>query len=239
MVMRYGYAPIIDEEIQLTITYRAVFFDMDGTLLDTLEDLAAAINGALAEHDLPGHPRQAVQGFVGAGMPTLVRRALPGDRRGDEQLNAAVLEATRRVYRGCWADNTRPYPGVPGLLDALADRGLHMAILSNKPHDFARDMAERFLGTQPFSQVRGVLPGGPLKPDPAAALEMAASLKLAPEQVVFVGDSPTDVETALAAGMQPVGVSWGFRGSRALSSAGAEVVLDRPEELLSLRLQHR
>ena len=221
----------------MSITYRGVIFDMDGTLLDTLDDLAAAVNGALGEQGLPQHPRPSVQGFVGAGMETLVRRALPENQRGDLQIHAAVLAATRRIYRQCWADNTRLYPGVASLLDQLSGRGLALGILSNKPHDFARDMARRFFAAWPFEDVRGALPEGPLKPDPAAALELAATLGSAPEQTVFVGDSATDIKTALAAGMLPVGVSWGFRTSRSLFTAGAHLVLDRPEELLSLRFE--
>lgn len=146
-----------------------------------------------------------------------------------------MLAATRRIYRGCWAHHTRTYPGIPQLLDQLTSRGLALAILSNKPHDFARDMARRFLAAWPFMDLRGALPDGPLKPDPAAALEMAATLGAPPEHTVFVGDSATDIKTALAAGMLPVGVSWGFRPAETLTAAGAHVVLDRPKELLSLR----
>lgn len=221
----------------MTITYRAAIFDMDGTLLDTLEDLAAAVNGALEQHGLPCHPHQAVRRFVGAGMPTLVRRALPGDRRRDPRLLAAVLAATRQNYRRGWAQNTRPYPGIDATLDELTDRGVALAVLSNKPHDFARDMARRLLGRWRFEEVRGASPGGPLKPDPAAALEIAASLGLAPKRIVFVGDSGADVKTALAAGMLPVGVSWGFRSSRSLLAAGARMVLDSPRELLPLSFE--
>ena len=219
----------------MTTLYRAAIFDMDGTLLDTLDDLAAAVNGALADHDLPRRSREKVRTIIGKGLPSLMRRAMPVGQR-KKALFEAVLESARQHYARCWADSSEPYPGVAEMLDGLAGRGVTMGILSNKPDEFTGDMARRLLGDWTFAGgVLGVKPGGPVKPDPQAALEMAAHLGRPPKQVVFVGDSPMDMQTAVAAGMLPVGVSWGFCGVRSLINAGAALILDRPEELLDLR----
>ncbi len=219
----------------MTTLYRAVIFDMDGTLLDTLDDLTAAVNGALADQGLPLRSRDKVRTIIGKGLPSLVRRALPVGQRKKAQFEAA-LESARQHYGRCWADSSVPYPGVAEMLDGLAARGVDLAILSNKPHEFTEEMARRLLGGWTFGGgVLGVKPGGPVKPDPEAALQMAAHMGHRPGQVVFVGDSPMDIQTAVAAGMLPVGVSWGFCGVRSLINAGAALILDRPEELLDLR----
>ncbi len=209
-----------------------LIFDLDGTLLDTLADLGASVNAALAELGAPGHPLPAYRDFVGAGVRELVRRALPADRRGAEEL-ARGIALTRAEYARRCLDQTRPYPGVAALLDALARRRVTMAILSNKPHDFTTRLVAALLPPL-FAAVVGARPEVPHKPDPTAALAIAAALGRAPAECLFVGDSGIDIDTARNAGMRPIGVAWGFRPAEELRDHGAAAVLDRPEELLAL-----
>jgi phosphoglycolate phosphatase len=139
-----------------------------------------------------------------------------------------------RVYARRWLDTTRPYPDVPALLAALRRRGLRTALLSNKPDDATRHLAGRLFPEHRFDLVRGQRPGSPLKPDPTVALEVCSELGVRPGEVVYVGDSDTDVETGLRAGFRTVGASWGFRGADELRAAGADVVIDHPLELLAV-----
>jgi phosphoglycolate phosphatase len=213
--------------------FHAVLFDLDGTLLDTLEDIADSTNAALRAQGFPEHPLSAYRYFIGDGVESLVRRALPPER-----LEAATLacsaELMRREYSARWADKTRPFPGVPELLDALTACGLPMAVLSNKPDDFTQLCIARLLPHWRFEVVLGAVAGMPKKPDPAAARQIAARLNLPPAQIVYLGDTNTDMQTAVAAGMYPVGALWGFRTASELTASGAEVLLKTPMELLSV-----
>jgi phosphoglycolate phosphatase len=215
------------------MTFRAVLFDLDGTLLDTLADIAHAANTMLGREGLPTHQVDAYRGFIGGGVATLFRRALPPERCDDERVARCVAEF-REVYGRTWNVHTRPYDGIPELLDALAARGLALAVLSNKPDDFTRRCAKAYLAPWPFRVVLGEREGVPRKPDPTGAREVAQRLGLAPETFLYAGDSATDMETALRAGMHPVGVAWGFRPSEELRSAGAEAIIAHPGELLGL-----
>ncbi|MHC4933228.1 MAG: HAD family hydrolase [Planctomycetota bacterium] len=211
----------------------AVMFDLDGTLLDTLEDLADSMNAVLERLGLPGHPVEAYRHFVGDGMPNLVRRALPDDRRDGAAVELGS-QAMREEYGTRWRAKTRPYDGVPELLDALLDRGLGVTILSNKPDDFTRMTVEALLPHWDFRVVRGVLPEVPRKPDPTAALRIAEELGIPPGEFLYCGDTDTDMRTAVAAGMVPLGALWGFRDAEELRAAGASVLLERPQDLLAL-----
>jgi len=211
----------------------ALIFDLDGTLLDTLDDLADAMNHALAAEGLATHPTDAYRGFVGDGIRALTERVLPASHRTPETLRR-LMTAMRQEYARTWARRTRPYPGVPALLDGLTARSVRLAVLSNKPDDFTRDMVAHFLGRWPFADVRGVYEGGARKPDPAQARLILAGLGAPAERAWFVGDTAVDVQTGRALGSRPVGVAWGFRGPRELWDAGADVVIASPEELLTL-----
>jgi len=209
---------------------RAVLFDLDGTLLDTLEDIADSTNAALESMGFPGHDVQAFRTLVGDGMDTLIRKALPeANRDGATRRECEVR--LRQEYGRRWAAKTRPYPGVPELLDALEARGIALAILSNKPDDFTKLMAEELLGAWRFAAVEGARDGVPKKPDPTAALEIAARLGFDPPTFIYMGDSGTDMRTALAAGMAPAGATWGFRPWE-LEPAGARILLKQPLDLL-------
>jgi len=214
---------------------QAVVFDLDGTLLDTLEDLAASGNAVLAARGFPPHPPEAYRVFVGSGMDHLVRAIFPdGVRPAPGEETEGVLREYRAAYETRWQGATRPYEGIEALLGALADRGLALGVLSNKAHDFTERCVEAFLPGVPWKAVLGAREGQAKKPDPAGAFELAALLGAAPERCLFVGDSDVDMLTAKNAGMRPVGVAWGFRPVSELIEAGAERVLDHPRELLEL-----
>jgi phosphoglycolate phosphatase len=210
-----------------------VIFDLDGTLLDTLDDLAGAMNFVLAQVGMPEHPVDAYRYFVGDGMEKLVRRALPPERLDPPTVSRA-LAAMRAEYDRRCADKTRPYPGVPELLDALTRRAVPFAVFSNKPHDAAVDLVRRLLGKWEFAAVVGARPGYPVKPDPAGALEVAEHLGAAPVACLYVGDTGTDMRTARAAGMRAVGALWGFRTAAELLEAGAQTLAASPADVLGL-----
>ncbi len=213
---------------------RALVFDLDGTLVDSLADIAAALNHVLAADGLPQHPLFAYRQFVGEGMRRLVERAAPGQPA--ERIDRLV-EAARARYRDHLLEETRCYPGVTAALAELAEHpagGLPLAILSNKPQEFAEQVTRALLPEVPFLAVEGERPGRPRKPDPAGALAVAEALGVAPDACWLVGDTRTDMDTARAAGMVGIGVLWGFRDRAELEAHGAAHVLGAPAELPSL-----
>ena len=174
---------------------------------------------------------EAYKLFVGDGMENLVRRAL-GQEALDEALFARGLDLTRREYAGRWAEKTRPYPGIPDLLDKLSHRGIPMAVFSNKPDEFTRLCVSRLLSAWHFQAIQGATPDLPRKPDPSGALAIAARLGVVPGEVLYVGDTNTDMQTAVAAGMFPLGVLWGFRTAAELLATGAAALVKAPAEVL-------
>ncbi|MBN1809841.1 MAG: HAD family hydrolase [Planctomycetes bacterium] len=213
------------------MSYEAVLFDLDGTLLDTIEDLGDSVNAALAEMGFSGHGYEAYKMFIGSGMETLIRRALPEGHR-DEGTVRGTLDRMRRVYAGRMTARTRPYAGVPELLDGLTELGVGKAILSNKPDRFTRRLVEELLGGWDFDVVRGALDGIPTKPDPTGALRVVDEMGVRLGATVYVGDSGTDMGMALAAGMGAFGATWGFRPRSELVEGGAMELLERPQDLL-------
>lgn len=213
--------------------FKAVLFDLDGTLLDTLEDLGDAVNRVLAAKGFPAHNLEAYRSFIGNGAAMLITRALPEDKRNDATIHAC-LEAYREDYGQNWNVKTKVYDGIPQMLDELTARGLKLAVLSNKPHEFAKRCVIDLLPNWTFDVVLGQRDGIPLKPDPAGALEAAASLNIPPGEFLYLGDSAVDMETAIAAGMFPVGVLWGFHSMEELQESGAQVLIGRPLEILRL-----
>ena len=215
------------------MTWDAVIFDLDGTLLDTLEDLADSMNAALARQGFAPRASSDYRLLVGEGMRVLCERVLPEDERNEATIEG-LMEAMRSEYGRGWAHKSRPYKGIPELLDALTSRGLPLAVLSNKPHDFTQEMVKAFLGRWSFTRVCGLRPGFPRKPDPIGALQIARALGVEPGRVVFVGDTNVDMCTAVNAGMLPVGVLWGFRGREELVGSGARLLVGCPADLLAL-----
>ena len=211
--------------------YKAAVFDLDGTLLDTLEDLADSCNAALRRFALATHPTEAYRYLVGGGTDALMRRVAPN---GDTSLWAKLLEAMLDEYAQRWAEKTRPYEGVREMLSELAARGTVMAVLSNKPHEFTCLCVDRLLDGCDFAIVQGLDENTPPKPDPSGAVRIAGRLGLAPEEFLYLGDTNTDMRTAVAAGMFAVGACWGFRPRKELADAGAAALVDHPRELLDL-----
>lgn len=214
--------------------YKAVLFDLDGTLLDTIDDLADAMNSALSACGYATHSAQECKHFVGDGVPMFVRRAMPPAARDDAVAVARVTELYRGAYTANWADKTRPYDGIPELLDALAARALPAAVYSNKPDEATKLVVGKLLGRWSFAAVVGHRPGCEHKPDPATAIEIAGLLGLRAAEVLYVGDTGTDMQTAMGAGMFPVGALWGFRAADELTANGAKVLVAKPMELLEL-----
>ncbi len=213
--------------------YEAVMFDLDGTLLDTLTDLANATNRALEDQGFPAHPVSAYRHFVGDGVAKLMERVLPSECRDPGHVEVGG-DLMKQAYAACWAQNSAPYPGINGLLDQLSQAHMPMTILSNKPDDFTQAMVKALLPDWDFTMVRGALPNVPIKPDPCAALEMLRQLGVPPSQCLYVGDTNTDMQTAINAGMFPVGVAWGFRDEQELIQSGAKAMLYCPDDLMSM-----
>jgi phosphoglycolate phosphatase len=213
--------------------FSAVLFDLDGTLLDTLADIAHSANDALEELGFPTHEIGAYRLFVGEGLRMLFRYALPAEARTEAIIDRCA-EAFRGAYSRQWNIRTRPYDGVTQLLDALTERNVRMAVLSNKPDLFTKRCVDEYLPQYQFQMVLGHRDGIPRKPDPTAAKQIINALGVPPEQVVYLGDSAIDMKTALAVGAYPVGALWGFRSLDELRENGAQAVISRPMELLDL-----
>lgn len=208
---------------------RLVVFDLDGTLIDSLGDLANSMNSVLERLSCPTHPREAYCRFVGDGVVMLVRRALPQDYTGDID---EVVSMMRSEYGKRCLETTRPFPDIPDLLTELTGRGVATAVLSNKPDAPTREVVGALFSGHDFAQVRGGLSGVPLKPDPTSVVDMCADLGVDRSKAIFVGDTHIDMETGCRAGMMTVGVTWGFRDREELVSAGAQIIIDSPGELL-------
>ena len=213
-----------------SIRVRGLIFDLDGTLLDSLAEIGTAMNVALERRGLPPHAIADYRIMIGEGVEVLARRAAPALPENDLR---ALVDEYRAEYQRQGHSLSRPYAGIEPLLHALAAQRLPMAVLSNKRDDFTRALVAHHFHSVPFIDVRGERVAVPRKPHPQAALELAALLQLAPVDIGFVGDTAVDMNTARNAGMQAIGVSWGFRPEE-LSAAGARQTLATPADLLPL-----
>ena len=208
------------------MTYKTYLFDMDGTLLDTLDDLTAAVNHTLAQYGYPQRTREEVRQGLGNGAVKLMASALP---QGEDTPDfAAIMRDYKAWYQAHTCVLTRPYPGVPELLERLTRQGCRVAIVSNKPHGAACELAEKFF---PGVPTFGESPATPRKPAPDMVFHALASLGAERDTAVYVGDSEVDVQTARNAGLPLIAVSWGFRGREALAEAGAENIVDSASEI--------
>ena len=207
--------------------YNTYLFDMDGTLLDTLADLTAAVNHTLEQYGYPRRTIEQVRKGLGNGAVKLMAAMLP---QGEETPGFAdIMRDYRAWYQAHACVETCPYPGVPAMLERLRQRGCKVAIVSNKPHGAACELAERFF---PGVPTFGERPETPRKPAPDMVFHALAALGAGKENAVYVGDSEVDVQTARNAGLPVIGVAWGFRGREALAAAGAETIVDTAAELL-------
>ena len=210
----------------------AVMFDLDGTLADTLTDLAEAGNRMRATFGLDPLPTERYRTLVGRGAPYLARQTV-GLSEDDPRLDDAVRQFRADLLTRNHP-HTTPYAGIPALLDALQARGLPMAVLSNKPDDSTRPVVERVFANWDFAHVRGHVPDTAPKPDAEAALTIARRLGIAADHWLYVGDSDVDMQTGRNAGMTTVGVTWGFRDEQELRDNGAHHIIHEPGELLAI-----
>jgi phosphoglycolate phosphatase len=210
---------------------RAIIFDLDGTLVDTLLDIATSANHALAAHGFPEHSPETYRDFIGEGTRRLIARALPAD-------SAAMLDSVTQAFSLEYAahllDSSLPYPGIGELLEQLTLRSVPMCVLSNKLDALTRRMVAALFPTTPFVRVVGDTPGRPRKPDPTSALELAASMGHAAVHCALVGDSRFDMLTAQRGGLLPVGVAWGLGQGDELKRHGCQLLIERPEQVLDL-----
>ena len=209
---------------------KAVLFDLDGTLLYTLPDMARALNYGLGSRGFPPRTLEEVRRFVGSGVPALVERAAPPGTPEDER--AAVEQAYQEHYAVHRMDHTAPYPGIPELLRELRERGIAVGVVTNKLHADAAPMLEGSLAGL-VDQIEGKKEGRPRKPRPDAALDALKALGATPAEGIFVGDSGIDAETGRNAGMKTVLVAWGYRDEEELRTYPAAGIIRRPEELLA------
>lgn len=212
---------------------QAYIFDLDGTLIDSLADIAESINRMLDDRDYPRCKAEDFKQMVGDGMEKLVERALPEAVR-EEKLILTCVEEYRAHYDTLWNAQTRPYEGIHEMLAELKARGMKLGVISNKAHRFTVPMTEHFFGTEIFDHILGQRPEVPRKPDAAGAHEMAAVLGVDLTACAYVGDSGIDMAFAKNAGMLGIGVSWGFRSVQELREHGAQIIVDHPRELLAL-----
>ena len=210
---------------------RAALFDLDGTLLDSLADIATAVNRTLQGLGHPTHSLEAFKGFIGEGVDVLARKSLPAEIAADPAMIEKVVQGYRAEYQRTWNQQTQPYPGIAELLDLLTSQDVALAVLSNKPDGFTRLCVEQLLADWTFYPVFGERVGIPRKPDPAGAIEVAQILGVKPTEIVYLGDTGVDMQTARSAGMIAVGVTWGFRSAQELKAAGAEILIDHPNQL--------
>jgi len=213
--------------------FKAVVFDLDGTLLDTLDDLADSMNSVLKKNGYPVHDTEAYKSFIGNGMRALVIRAFPENMRDDVNVDIGLADM-RDEYSRRWSNKTRPYNGMIETLEKLSDKNLKLCVLSNKADEFTKLMIKKFFPSQKFSLVYGERPGIPKKPDPQGALEIAHKLGIMPSECLYLGDSGVDMQTAVSAGMYPVGVLWGFRKAEELVSNGARILVAEPSAILDI-----
>ena len=214
--------------------YKAVLFDLDGTLLNTIADVATASNLALQRNNFPTHSIESYQRMVGHGLQDLISKTLPDHLEHEDEVIKRVLKDMLSEYENCYAVHTRPYPGIIEMLNGLTSKGVRLSVLSNKGDYFTKKIIDHIFNEYKFDIVLGAREDVPRKPDPTAAFEIMESMNLTSEDYLYMGDSPTDMKTALACNMFPVGVSWGYRSVEEIEKAGAKVVIKHPVELLSL-----
>ena len=207
-------------------------FDLDGTLLDTIADLAAAANHGLRALGFPEHPADAYRFFVGNGISKLIERALPEGHRTGEDV-AEVRSLFIPYYNMHNADLSRPYPGVTEVMEELQSRGCLIAVASNKYQEATEKLIPHFFPTICFCAILGQREGVPTKPDPRIVYEIMEAAGVGRGEVVYVGDSGVDMLTGANAGVTTVGVSWGFRPKSELEPYSPAAIVDRPEELLA------
>ena len=219
------------KDITLGNMFKAAIFDLDGTLLNTIGDLADAVDYVMRSRNLPEHTNAEYREMVGGGIKRLVERALPENLANDEAYVEECVTQFRRYYVDNIDRHTVPYDGMPELLRKLQSRGIKLAVASNKFQHGVDRLVAKFFGDIEFVAVEGNREGAPLKPDPEIIKNILHKAAMTPEESVMVGDSGIDIRTAQAAGIDSIGVSWGFRFAEELYEAGATTVVTTMDEL--------
>lgn len=213
--------------------YEAVIFDLDGTLIDSLHDIADSMNRVLAAHGYPIHEYNAYRYFVGKGLKNLAENVLPEKERQTETIQS-VFKDLMTEYGNNVVRKTILYNGIPELLDELSKRGIKLAVLSNKAHELTTSISEKILNKWYFDVILGSRADIPRKPDPTGAYICIKELGLNRQNILYIGDSGVDMQTAINANLTSVGVTWGFRTRKELLENGAVHIIDQPSELLDL-----
>ncbi len=211
---------------------KALIFDLDGTIADTLPAILVALNATMRQFGYPEHDLTALRGFINNGARMLITRAMPEDARSETQIDA-VLAAYDRAYTESYLQTAETYPGVDAAIRTLHERGYHIAVLSNKQDYMVKGLCAQLLPGVVDIAI-GQRAGYPTKPDPTVPLAIAADLGAAPSEVAFIGDSDVDMLTAKNAGFAPIGVAWGYRSPALLREVGAEVIVDTAERLMEI-----
>lgn len=212
--------------------YKAVIFDLDGTLIDSLEDIADSMNAVLENNNFPTHGYEAYKYFIGNGLKNLVYEALPENHNNEEQVNRC-FDLMMDIYSENCINKTKPYNGIIELLNELVSLNIKISVLSNKTDDFTKKIT-RALFPDYFEFITGISEKTPKKPNPAGALQMSNDLGLKPEDIIYIGDTGIDMQTANKASMHAVGVLWGFREKEELVSTGAQNLLNHPLDLIPI-----
>lgn len=211
---------------------KLAIFDMDGTICNTIDDLADATNFAMNTLGYPLHTVEEYKYFVGNGIPKLIYRALPEGKKSEQEV-AHAKELMLNYYGVHFADKSVPYEGITELLAALKDKGIHIAVCTNKAHHMAKEVAKKLFDGI-FDEVIGQSDGRPLKPDAYSPKEIMTKYGVTPQETVFIGDSGVDMQTAINSGTESIGVTWGFRTAEELKENGARHIVDAPCEILDL-----
>ncbi len=215
------------------MSIKAVIFDFDGTLVDSLGDIVLSMNKVLRESGFPEHGYEEYRYLVGKGIMDLVINSLPEENRGKNEIMLHYKWYTQMYKENCLI-TTSPFEGIQDLLSGLKKKKIKTAVLSNKADDFTRYMCKQVFPKENFSVVLGARDGVPSKPHPALSLEIAQDLKVDSEDILFLGDSGSDMKTAVNAHMIPGGVLWGYRDREELETNGAKYIFEKPEDVLAV-----
>lgn len=210
---------------------KTVIFDLDGTLLDSIEDIASSMNKVLESLQLPTHKIEDYKHFVGGGVDILVDNALSNQSK---EIKDEVTKRFKIEYDGKLHSKTLPYDGIYELLDELKKLDINLAVLSNKPHEFTVSYVNHFFKNYNFKEIHGQKKDVPKKPDPKAALDIVKCLDSSCENTYFIGDTKIDMQTAKSANMTAIGVLWGFRDEKELRDFGADFIVSNPLEILKI-----
>lgn len=214
--------------------FKAVIFDLDGTLADSVKDLANGVNYVLNEHGFPMRPPENYRYYAGDGIPKMIARALPQEAATPENIEK-IKQGFFAYYNVHYNDNTVSYSGLPEMIDKLKQHGVKVAVVTNKAQPFAEKVVRKLYGDR-FEIICGLVDGMPAKPDPTAALSVMKKLGVTPKECAFIGDTAMDIKTGVNTGAYPIGVLWGFREREELVQAGAKKLAENAEQLLNLLL---